>query len=137
MRKKVFGRKLSRGQKARRALFRSLVRALVINGKIITTKAKAKAVQPMIDSQVAKAQTKELSKRREVLSELGNDREITDLIFNKISPAFAGRKSGFTKIIPLPPRKGDMAEMVRIEWSQQIEVPKVKDENISTKRKRH
>lgn len=120
--KRVFGRKLSRGRDARRALFRSLIRALVISGKITTTKAKAKAIQGMIDSLVSKASSKGIFERREVLAELGNDREVTDSIFNKIAPAFAGRKSGFTRLIPLPPRKGDMAEMVRMEWVDKVEI---------------
>lgn len=45
MNKKVFGRKLSRSRPAREALFAQLTRALILNGKIVTTKAKAKAIQ--------------------------------------------------------------------------------------------
>ena len=44
MNKRVFGRQLSRSRPAREALFASLTQSLIINGSIVTTRAKAKAV---------------------------------------------------------------------------------------------
>ena len=120
MRKKVFGRHLSRGRKSRRALFRSLIRALVASGKIVTTKAKAKAIISQIDKLITLAKKKSVAARRKVLSELGNDRETADLIFSQVLPAFTKRNSGFTRIVLLPARPGDSAQMVRLEWSDQI-----------------
>ncbi|MEK7111859.1 MAG: 50S ribosomal protein L17 [Patescibacteria group bacterium] len=151
MRKKVFGRHLSRGRKSRRALFRSLIRALVASGKIVTTKAKAKAVIPQIDKLITLAKKKTVAARRKVLSELGNDRETADLIFSQVLPAFTKRNSGFTRIVLLPARAGDSAQLVRFEWSDQIatsekvtsekkkkeEKPKITHENIPTKGKRN
>lgn len=141
MRKKVFGRHLSRGRKSRRALFRSLIRALVASGKIVTTKAKAKAIISQIDKLITLAKKKSVAARRKVLSELGNDRETADLIFSKVLPTFTKRNSGFTRIVLLPDRPGDSAQMVRLEWSETIEMKKkaekTKNENIPTKRKRN
>lgn len=122
MRKKVFGRHLSRGRKAREALFRALIRALVVNGKITTTKAKAKAIIPLADRLVAAAKKGTIASRRRVLGQLGNDREVADLIFAKVAPAFSKTTSGFTRIILLPPRHGDSAEMAILEWSQKVEM---------------
>ena len=122
MRKMVFGRHLSRSRKARIALFRSLIRALTISGKIVTTKAKAKAIIPQIDKIVTLAKKNSLSARRRVLASLGNDRGTTDLIFLKVVPAFSNRSSGFTRIVLLPARSGDKAQMVRLEWSEIIEM---------------
>lgn len=116
MRKMVFGRQFSRGKKGRIALLRSLVRALVLNGKITTTKAKAKAIQGQIDKYLSHAKKGSLGLRRKVLAETGNDRKTVDALFNKIAPAFGERKSGFTRIVALPPRKGDNAQMARLEW---------------------
>lgn len=122
MRKMVFGRQLSRSRKSRIALFRSLIRALAISGKIVTTKAKAKAIIPQIDKLITAAKKNSISARRRVLSELGNDRKTTDLIFLKVAPAFSNRSSGFTRIVLLPARPGDSAQMVRLEWTEVVEI---------------
>ncbi len=122
MRKKVFGRQLSRGRKAREALFRALIRALVINGRITTTKAKAKAVVPLAERLINIAKENSVAARRKVLSRVGNDRLVTELIFKKIVPALSGKTSGFTRIILLPPRRGDAAEMAILEWSEKVEM---------------
>ena len=122
MRKMVFGRHLSRSRKGRIALFRSLIRALTISGKIVTTRAKAKAIIPQIDKIVTAAKKNSLSARRRVLASLGNDRSTTDLIFLKVVPALPNRTSGFTRMVLLPARRGDKAQMVRLEWSEIIEM---------------
>jgi large subunit ribosomal protein L17 len=134
MKKRVFGRQLSRERDTRRALFRSLIRALVSNGKIKTTKAKAKAIQGKIDTLVSLGKKKDISARRRVYAILGNDRKTTDFIFGKIASVFSDRKSGFTRIINLPRRLGDQAEMVRLEWSSEIE-KSIKPEKGKTKAK--
>jgi len=132
MKKKVFGRKLSREKDTRLALFRSLMRALVLNGKIKTTKAKAKAIQKSLEKLINLAKKGTLAARRRVYSRLGNDRKTADLIFGTILPAFSAKKSGFTRIINLPERRGDLAKMVRLEWSEEI---KKKDESIEKAKK--
>lgn len=134
MRKRVFGKKLSRDKGARRALFRSLVRALVLHGRIVTTKAKAKAIQGQIDKLVNTAKKDNVSGQRAVLSYLGNDRETAESIVKKIAPTFEKRTSGFTRIIPLPERRGDLAQMVRLEWVKRIEEPEGKREEKKTKK---
>lgn len=126
MKKRVFGRKLGRDTDSRKALLRSLIRALVVSGKVKTTKAKAKAVQGDIDRLITLAKKGGISQRRNALRRLANDREIVNNIFDKVAKIFKARSGGFTRIVPLVPRKGDMAAMVRIEW--------VENENISTKR---
>ena len=120
MRKMVFGRQFSRGKKGRIALFRSLVRAIILNGKIITTKAKAKAIQKDLNKYLKQAKKNTVATRRKVLAEMGNDREAVDALFLKVAPAFSKRNSGFTKITALPKRKGDAAEIVRFEWTEKV-----------------
>lgn len=121
MRKMVFGRKLGRARKSRIALFRGLIRALVLYGKISTTLAKSKSIQGEVDKLVSLGKKGSLSDRRNALKRLGNDRKTVDTLFNKIAPAFKEKMNGFTRIIPLPPRHGDMAEMTRLEWTKEIE----------------
>jgi len=134
MRKMVFGRHLSRSRKGRIALFRSLIRALTISGKIVTTKAKAKAIIPQIDKIITAAKKNSLSARRRVLASLGNDRGTTDLIFLKVVPAFSNRTSGFTRIVLLPARSGDKAQMVRLEWSEIIEMKEKPKKEVKEKK---
>jgi large subunit ribosomal protein L17 len=133
MRKMVFGRKLSRGRKSREALFRSLIRALVIYGKITTTQAKAKSIIGQVDKLINLAKGKGLEDRRRVLGYLGNDRKITDLIF-KIAPKFSSRQSGYTKMTNLLPRRGDMAKIVNIEWTEKVETKEKKPHSAKATR---
>jgi len=50
-----FGRKLGRNANERRSLFMQLMRSLISFGRIKTTQAKAKAIQPAIDKLITKA----------------------------------------------------------------------------------
>jgi len=120
MKKRVFGRKLSREKDTRLALFRSLARSLILYGRIKTTKAKAKAVQPFVEKLVAKA-LKDKRKVYKVSSLLGNERKILEILYKKIAPSFEGVKGGFTRIIPLAERRGDAAEVVILEWSKRAD----------------
>lgn len=133
MRKRVFGSKLSRGKGARRALFRSLTRSLVTHGSIRTTKAKAKAVRSDLNKVIGLSKEGGVAKRRQVYALLGNDRETTENLFKKIAPQLKDRPGGFVRIIKLPRRRGDMAEMVRLEWVKEIGK---KSEDKSDKSKR-
>lgn len=153
MNKKVFGKKLSRSRPAREALFAALVKAIVIDGKIVTTKAKGKAVIGEIEKMVTLAKKGGVPAQRLVLARLDNARKETDKLFSQIAKSFEKRQSGFTRMINLPRRKGDNAQMVRIEWTEKIgesevkakkavktvkkvtkRVKKGKNENVSTKK---
>src|SRR5260221_4996967 len=112
MYKKVYGTKLSRNTNTRRALFRSLIGAIVANGKIETTKAKAKAIQADIDKLMKYVAKNDLASRRLVLAKLGNDKVTTQKLFGELRNLTEKRSSGFTRIINLPNRKGDNAAIV-------------------------
>ena len=116
----VFGKKLSRGRKSREALFRSLCKGLISNGKVLTTKAKAKAIIKDADRLVTLGKDGTISAKRKVSAILGNERKLTEIVFKKIVPAFSSKQGGYTRIIALPSREGDNAEMARIEWSEKI-----------------
>ena len=142
MRKMVFGRKLSRGKKAREALLKSLARAIISEGKIITTVAKAKAVKGRVEKLVSLAKKKTLASRRKAYADLGNDRKTVDKLFGTVAKTFLERTGGYTRVVFLPPRQGDKAKMVRLEWAEEIkkeEKPEKgkKDENIPAKSKRN
>jgi large subunit ribosomal protein L17 len=121
MKKKVFGRKLSRSRPTREALFVSLVKAMIVNGKIVTTRAKAKAIIGDLEHYVTLAKKADISSRRRILSDLDNSGKEVDLLIQKVAPSFTTRTSGYTRLISLPTRKGDNAQMVRIEWTDKID----------------
>jgi len=140
MTKKVFGRKLSRERSSRELLFVSLVESLVLHGKIKTTKAKAKSIIGLIDRLVVLARKGTLASKRQVLKRLKGNKEVSTLLWTNIAKTFETRNGGYTRIIPLTQRKGDMAEMVRIEWTDEMKssVNAIKKDvkNVSTKTKR-
>ena len=136
MNKKVFGRKLSRSRPAREALFASLAQSLITNGKIVTTRAKAKAVQGSVEKMVTQAKAGTIAARRKVMSNLDNKREATDVLFQKVVKAFPLKNSGFTRIISLPRRVGDNAQMVRMEWTEKIEYEVKKKPEVKVKGKK-
>lgn len=121
MNKKVFGRKLSRSRPAREALFASLAQSLIKNGKIETTRAKAKAVISSVEKMVTSAKKGGIPARRRVLAELDNSRESVEILFSSVAKAFSGKTSGFVRFISLPRRRGDNAEMARLEWTEKVE----------------
>jgi len=137
MKKRIFGKNLSRSRTARDALVRSQVRSLVISGKITTTQAKAKVLKSYFEKMMTLAKKETIAARRRVFSKLANDNATTKRIFEiaKASP----KSYGFTKLIALPPRKGDMAKIVRVEiidWFEETKEPKkIKKEVKETKAK--
>lgn len=128
-------------------MFRSLTRALVLNGKIETTLAKAKALKAYFEKRITLAKRGSLASRRKLNANLGNDRTTVGLI---VAIAQGSTKtSGYLRLIPLPARKGDGAKMARLEVIEKpkekeevktkvkVEKKKVKNENLSTKTKRN
>lgn len=120
MRKKISGRQLSRGRGSRKALFRSLIVSMLISGKIKTTMAKAKSVQADIDKLITKAKKDSVASRRAVLAKLGNDRNALMVLIEQIVPSVSDRNSGYTRIVKLPNRRGDAAQIAILEFVDKI-----------------
>lgn len=116
MRHKVFGRKLNRDVKERKALFRSLVAALIINGKIKTTVARAKAIRGLVEKLVTHAKEGSNSALRQVASFL-NKRELINKLSTNIAPRFKDRLGGYLRMIRVGKRHGDASEEVILEWT--------------------
>lgn len=114
MRHRVQTKQLGRNTKQRQALFKSLVRELVLHGAITTTQAKAKTVRPIADKLIGKALTNDVNTRR-LLHQFFGKRDIVNTLVDRIAPAFTKRTSGFTRITPVGIRRGDNTQMVRLE----------------------
>ncbi|MBA3020508.1 50S ribosomal protein L17 [Propionicimonas sp.] len=97
-----------------RIILANLATQLFQHGKITTTEAKAKRVQPLADRLISKAKRGDLHNRRLVLQTV-RDQAVVRTLFNEIAPAVAEREGGYTRITKIGPRKGDNAPMAVIE----------------------
>lgn len=111
----VFGRKLSRTKNQRKRLFASLVRDLILHGKIVTSKAKAKAVQPLMEKLVTRAKKGSDADRRLVLQTI-TDSAVVDMLFLDAKDRFQKRSSGFTRMIKIGNIRSDGSEEVMLSF---------------------
>ena len=116
MRHNVFGRKLNRDIKERKALFRSLVSSFILHGKIKTTYAKAKAVGSLIEKLVTKAKDGSRQSINQIYSFLNNKAPVKKLV-DDVAPRFKDKIGGYIRMIRLGRRPGDNAEVVQMEWT--------------------
>lgn len=107
--------KLSRDSAHRRALMRNLCRDVIEHERIRTSQAKAKAVKPKLEKLITLAKRGDLHARRQVLSELGQDKFLVHKLFEEVAPRYADRPGGYTRIVKLGPRRSDSTEMVFLE----------------------
>ena len=114
MRHRVGTAKLKRDVGARNSLLKNLVTSVVLNDYIITTVPKAKAAQPLVDNMVTLAKRDTLHARRQAAAFLETPASVKKL-FDTIGPKFSQRHGGYTRITRLSFRKGDGAELCKLE----------------------
>jgi large subunit ribosomal protein L17 len=115
MRHNVRGRKLGRTSAHRTAMFRNQLSSLVENEGIVTTLPKAKELRPIAERIVTRGRNDTVHARRSVRRWIA-DRDLIKKLFEEISPRYAERPGGYLRITRLGPRKGDGAEMARLEF---------------------
>ena len=127
MRHRVFGRKLSRDINARKALLSNLATSLLINGKLTTTVAKAKFARPYVEKLITSAKKDRLFANRKLASVLSP--AAFKKLVSEIAPGFSERHGGYLRIVKQISRRGDNAQMARLElleWDKtKVKVPKV------------
>jgi len=111
----IDGRKLSRKEGPRKALFKSLIVAVLRYEQIKTPEAKAKEVRGMVEHVITLAKDGSLASRRRIVAQLPDEPLVIDKLFNEIAPKYNDRNSGYTRIIKLGQRAGDAAPMVQLE----------------------
>ena len=114
MRHRKVGRQLRRTSEQKLALMRSLAKALIERGAIETTEAKAKELRPFVEKLITKARSGTLHDRRLAIRHV-QKRATADKLFQEVGPMLAKRNGGYTRILKTGHRKGDGAEMARIE----------------------
>lgn len=129
--------KLGRTGSHRNAMLANLVCSLILHKRVTTTLAKAKAARIVAEKMltlgrralVAKdsagsvsdaAEKRELVAksvhlRRLAVSELHQQKAVK-ILFDEIAAASKERRGGYTRIIKMGQRQGDVAKMVILEW---------------------
>ena len=107
-------RKLGRTSSQRKALLRNQVTALLNNGKIVTTEAKAKEIRKIAEGLIAMAVT-EVPTAQAGRKKNTKEVDLVAKLFDEIAPKYADRKGGYTRIVKIGQRKGDAAMEVLIE----------------------
>ena len=121
MRHGISGNKLSRNQSLRKATMRDMARAILIEERIFTTKAKAKEGRKFIEKLITMGKKGTLAEKRRAFAILCDHQMVSDL-FDKTAPRFKNRMGGYTRIIPFGNRRGDNAEMVYLELTEKSRV---------------
>ena len=114
MRHRRATKKLGRNTSHRRALLRNLVTSLIMEERIETTPAKAKAMRPHVEKMITLGKRGDVAARRLALSYMMT-RESVDRLFDNVAPRFGDRNGGYLRIIRKGWRTGDGAETVFIE----------------------
>ncbi|MBR6593711.1 MAG: 50S ribosomal protein L17 [Clostridia bacterium] len=106
-------RKLGRKTDHRMAMLKGMVTFLLENGKIETTLTRAKEVSALAEKMITLGKVNNLANKRRALAFIKKEAVVYKL-FNEISPAYADRNGGYTRVLKLGPRRGDGAEMAII-----------------------
>ncbi len=114
MRHRNAGFKLGRNTSHRRALLRNLVTSVIVEDRVETTIAKAKAVRPHVEKMITLGKKGDLASRRQALSFLMTDVAVTRL-FDTVAPRYGDRQGGYLRIVRTGFQKGDGAEKAFIE----------------------
>jgi large subunit ribosomal protein L17 len=106
---------LGRKSAHRHALLSNMASSLILNKRITTTVAKAKALRKYVEPLLTKAKDDTTHSRRTVFSYLQN-KESVKTLFGEVASKIADRPGGYTRIIKMGDvRLGDNAEMCLIE----------------------
>ena len=105
---------LGRKSGHRKALLANMASSLILNKRINTTVAKAKALKSYVEPLITKSKEDSTHSRRVVFSYLKNKEAVTEL-FRTVAPKIADRPGGYTRVLHTGFRQGDAAEMALIE----------------------
>ena len=105
---------LGRKSGHRKALLANMATSLILNKRIETTVAKAKALKMYVEPLITKCKEDTTHSRRVVFSYLKNKEAVTEL-FRTVAPKIADRPGGYTRVLKTGFRLGDGADMALIE----------------------
>lgn len=98
----------------RRAMLRNASTSLLKNGHIDTTEARAKEIVSVAEKMITLGKKGDLAARRSAMAYLFEE-DVVSKLFSEIAEKYADRQGGYTRIIRLEKRRGDAAQMARIQ----------------------
>ena len=107
-------RKLGVKTAHRQSMLRNLVTDLFRYGRIQTTDCRAKEARREAEKMITLAKKGDLHARRQALAYI-KDEDVVSKLFDEIAPKYEERHGGYTRILKLGPRQGDVAESVFLE----------------------
>ena len=106
---------LGRKSGHRKAMLSNMASSLILQKRITTTVAKAKALKMYVEPLVTKSKDDSTHSRRVVFSYL-KDKYATAELFRTVAPKIADRPGGYLRILHTGFRQGDAAEMALVEF---------------------
>ena len=109
--------RLSRPSEHRSSMLHSLVKDLILHGRIHTTYARAKEAQRLADRLVTLGKEGSIHARRRAFRIL-QDRTLVKQLFADIAPSFRDVSGGYTRVVRLSFRLGDGAQRAVLALSR-------------------
>ncbi|MGO9319170.1 MAG: 50S ribosomal protein L17 [Terracidiphilus sp.] len=137
MRHRNAGFKLGRNTSHRRALLRNLTTSVILEDRVETTVAKAKAVRPLVEKMITLGKNGDLHSRRQAHSFLMTD-ESVERLFDTVAERYKDRAGGYLRIVRTGFQKGDGAEKAFIELlgaEKQLDLKRQKRDEIKAKKR--
>jgi large subunit ribosomal protein L17 len=138
MRHRNAGFKLGRNTSHRRALLRNLVTSVIVEDRVETTVAKAKAVRPHVEKMITLGKKGDVHSRRQALAFLQTDTAVTRL-FETVAPRYGDRQGGYLRIVRTGFRKGDGGEKAFIELlgaEKQLDEKRQKRDEVKARKRK-
>jgi len=107
--------KLGRTSEHRNAMLANLVCSLILERRVVTTLAKAKAARSIAEKMLTLCKRGTQHARRLAVSRLHQESAVAAL-FKEIAPTQKERHGGYTRIVRMGQRRGDTAHMAILEW---------------------
>ena len=114
MRHRKAGRKLGRITSHREAMMRNMVTSVLEHERIVTTVPKAKEARRVVDQMITLGKRGDLHARRQAMSYV-RSKSVVAKMFDELSPQYAERRGGYTRIVRTGVRAGDAAPMAILE----------------------
>ena len=114
MKHKSKGRQFKRNKSQKKALMKHLSEAIILQEKITTTTAKAKELSSHVEKLITVAKKKNLLAAKAIHGGLSD--EASKKLLREIADRYKDRNGGYTRIIKISERKGDIAKMSVIEF---------------------
>lgn len=117
MRHRKKSERFSRSRAQKKALIKSLLKAVILNERIITTTSRAKYLRTVVDNLITWAKKNSLFYRRLAYGVLG-DHNLVKRLFEVLGPRFKQTPGGYTRVLHLNNRRSDGASVSILELTK-------------------